>query len=347
MIRFPLKTIPVLLRFLLVSLCVALSSRELVAYAPGPKIALPGDSGWDYLATDAASRRLYVTHGDRVQVINLDTLAPEGEIAPLAGVHGVALAPDLGRGFISNGKSAVITVFDLKTLAILGSWPAGGKNPDAVLYDPATQRLCSFNGGSDNATVFEAATGKLAGTIALGGGPEFAASEGTGLVFVNVEDRDETVRFDARSLAITAHWPLAPARTPSALAFDPVHRRLFVGCRSQQLVVLNADTGAIVALLPIGKGVDAVSYIPAKGLVFASNGDGTLNVFRQTNADHYVAVETVQTAPGARTHTVDATTGRVFLSSAQYGPAPEAAPGKPRARPPIMPGSFKVLVFQP
>lgn len=342
-----MKIHPNLLRFLLISLGVALSPRASAGDASGTKIALQGDSGWDYLATDAAARRLYVTHGDRVQVVDLDTLGSVGEIAPLAGVHGVALAPELGQGFITNGKTAIITVFDLKTLAVLASWPANGKNPDAILYDSATRRLCSFNGGSDNATVFEAATGKLAGTIALGGAPEFAAGDGTGLVFVNIEDRDETVRFDARSLAITALWPLAPARTPSALAFDPVHRRLFVGCRSQQLVVLNADTGAIVALLPIGKGVDAVSYFPAKGLVFASNGDGTLNVFRQTDPDHYTALETVQTAPGARTHAVDVNTGRVFLSSAQYGPAPETAPGKPRARPPIVPGSFRVLVFQP
>jgi DNA-binding beta-propeller fold protein YncE len=335
------------LTMLRAALGLALAPAVFAGYAAGQKISLPGESGWDYLTADAGARRLYITHGDRVQVLNLDTFAVGGEIAPLAGVHGVAVAPDLGRGFISNGKTSVITVFDLRTLGILATWPAAGKKPDAILYEPVTKRVCSFNGGSDNATVFDAATGQLAGTVALGGAPEFAACDGTGLVFVNIEDKDETVRFDAHSLAVTAHWPLAPAHTPSALAFDAAHRRLFVGCRSQHLVVLNADTGAIVAQLPIGSGVDAVSYFPAKGLVFVSNSDGTLNIFHQTDADHYTAVETVATAPGARTHAVDDATGRVFLSSAHYLPAPPPTAGQPRPRPAIEPGSFKVLVFQP
>ena len=314
-------------------------------YSLQKKISLPGDGGWDYLTADAS--RIYLTHGDRVQVLNLDTLTPAGEIMPLAGVHGIALAPGLGRGFISNGKSAAITVFNLQTLAVLGEWPAGGKKPDAILFDPATQRVCSFNGGSDNVTVFDAASGKLAGTIALGGTPEFAASEGTGMIFVNLEDKDETVRFDARSLAITARWPLAPARGPSALAFDALHHRLFVGCRSQRLVVLNSDTGAIVASLPIGAGVDAASYLPAQSLVLVSNGDGTINIFHQTDADHYTAVETLVTLPGARTHTLESSTGRIFVPSAIYGPAPKTAPGQPRVRPAMVPGSFSILVYQP
>ena len=340
---FP-RFIPTLLRAALV---IALAPVAFAGYTAGKAVPLQGDSGWDYLASDGAARRLYVTHGDRVQVLDLDTFASVGEIAPLAGVHGVALAPELGRGFISNGKTSVITVFDLKTLAVIATWPAQGEKPDAILYDTATQRVFSFNGGSDNATVFEAATGKFVGAVALGGGPEFAASDDAGAIFVNIEDRDETVRFDARTLAVTAHWPLSPAHAPSALAFDPVHRRLFAGCRSQSLVVLNADTGAIVAQLPIGKGVDAASYSPAEGRVFVSNGDGTLNVFRQVDADHYTALETVPTAPGARTHAVDPKTGRVFLSSARYGPTPKTEPGQPRARAPIIAGSFQVLVFQP
>ena len=328
-------------------LVTGLTPPLLAGYTAAKPIALPGDSGWDYVTADANARRLYVTHGDRVQVLDLDTFAIVGEIAPLAGVHGVAVAPDLGRGFITNGKTSTLTVFDLKTLRILDTWPTVGKKPDAILYDAATKRVCSFNGGSDNATVFEAATGHLVGTVALGGGPEFVASDGTGQVFVNIEDNDETVRFDVRTLAITARWPLASAHGPSALAFDAVHHRLFIGCRSQQLVVLNADTGAVVALLPIGKGVDAVSYFPAKGLVFASNSDGTLNIFHETDADHYAVVETVTTVPGARTHAVDTATGRVFLGSAHYGPAPQVAPGQPRARAPIEPGSFRLLVFTP
>ena len=317
------------------------------AYTLDRKISLPGDSGWDYFTADSSARRLYATHGDRVQVLNLDTLASVGEIASLASVHGVALAPDLGRGFISNGKSATITVFDLKTLAVLATWPAGGVKPDAILYDAATHQVCSFNGGSDNVTIFDATTGKLAGTIALGGAPEFAASDGLGQVFVNIEDHDETVRFNTRTLAVTARWPLAPAQTPSALAYDSTHHRLFVGCRSQQLVVLDSDTGKVIAQLPIGSGVDAASYLPSRALVFVSNGDGTLNIFHQDDPDHYAAVETVHTAKGARTHAVDAGTGRVFLGSAQYVSAPLPASGQPRARPTLEPGSFRVLVLKP
>ncbi len=315
--------------------------------APGEKIPLPGNSGWDYLSVDSAARRLYVTHGDRVHVVNLDTDTAVGEIAPIDGAHGVALAPDLGRGFVSNGKTGFITVFDLKTLGILALWQTAGKKPDAVLYDPATRQLFSFNGESENATVFDAVTGGLAGTVKLGGGPEFAATDAAGHVFVNIEDNDETLRLDARSLAVTARWPLAPAHAPSALAIDRAHHRLFVGCRSQTLVVLNSDTGAIVATLPIGKGVDAATYDAVRGLVLVSNSDGTLNVFHQTDADHYTATETLATAPGARTHAVDPKTGRVFLASAQFEAAPPSAPGQPKVRPAIKPGSFGVLVLKP
>ncbi len=341
---FTRRFLPVLLGLVL---CTGFTSVSFAGYAAAREISLPGDGGWDYLAADAAARRLYITHGDRVQVLDLDTFALVGEIAPLSGIHGVAIAAELGRGFISNGKSATITVFDLKTLHVLATWPAGGKKPDAILYDAATKRVCSFNGGSDNVTVFDAATGQLLGTIALGGGPEFPAADDTGQVFVNIEDQNEIVRFDLHTLAVTAHWPLAPAEGPSAMAFDATHHRLFSGCRSQQLVVLNSDTGAVVARLPIGKGVDAASYLPAKGLVLVSNGDGTLNIVHQTDADHYTAVETVNTAPGARTHAVDDATGRVFLGSAHYLPAPAPAPGQPRPRPAIESGSFRVLVFQP
>ena len=204
-------------------------------------------------------------------MLDLDTLALVGEIGPGAGVHGVALAPELGRGFVSNGQDATITVFDLATRAILGRWPTGGKKPDAILYDPASRRLFSFNGETDNATAFDAATGRIVGSVALGGAPEFAVSDEAGGIYVNIEDRGETVRFDARTLAITARWPLAPAHTPTGLALDREHRRLFVGCRSQQLVVLQAETGAVIASLPArrarrGRGVVRLLAKPGVGL---------------------------------------------------------------------------------
>ena len=315
--------------------------------APASKIPLSGNGGWDYLAVDAPARRLYVTHGDRVQVVDLTTLQPAGEIGALNGVHGVAVAPELGRGFISDGKANAVVVFDLASLRVLARWPVTGEKPDAVLYERATRQVFAFNGESGNATVFDAATGRVNGTIALGGAPEFPASDGTGQVFVNLEDRAETVRLDARTRTVTQHWPLAPAQTPSALALDAAHHRLFAGCRSQQLVVLNAESGAVVAVLPIGRGVDAASYDAGRGLVYVSNSDGTLNVFRQVDADHYNAVRTIATAPGARTHAIDPVTGRIFVSSADYLPATPPPPGQTRARREIKPGTFGVLVFQP
>jgi DNA-binding beta-propeller fold protein YncE len=336
-----------LLPFLAAVLGISVTTTAFASPSTMEKISLPGNSGWDYLSVDSDARRLYVTHGDRVNVLNLDTDTAAGEIAPIAGAHGVALAPELGRGFISNGKTGFITVFDLKTLGILAQWQTAGSKPDAVLYDPATRQLFSFNGESENATVFEAATGRIVGTVKLGGAPEFATTDAAGHIFVNIEDGGETVRLDARSLAVTARWPLAPASTPSALAIDRGHHRLFSGCRSQTLVVLDSDTGAIVATLPIGKGVDAASYDPVRALVRVSNGDGTLNVFHQVDADHYVPVETLATATGARTHAVDPKTGRVFLASAEFEAAPPATPGQPRPRPAIKPGSFGVLVLRP
>ena len=312
-----------------------------------PRVPLPGNGGWDYLTADAAARRLYVTHQDRVHVLDLDTLALLGEIGAGAGVHGVALAPELGRGFVSNGLDATITVFDLATRAILGRWPTGGRKPDAILYDAASRRLFSFNGETDNATAFDAATGRIVGTVALGGAPEFAVTDEAGGIYVNIEDRGETLRFDARTLAVTARWPLAPAHTPTGLALDREHHRLFVGCRSQQLVVLQADTGAVIASLPIGRGVDAVSYDSSRNQVWVSNADGTLNAFHQAGPDRYEPLRTVATASGARTHALDAKTGRIFLATAEYLPTPPAAPGQPRVRPAIKPGTFGVLIVQP
>ncbi|HTT55533.1 MAG TPA: hypothetical protein VMF63_00365 [Opitutaceae bacterium] len=316
-------------------------------YRLAGRIALPGNGSWDYLTADPAARRLYVTHGTCVHVLDLDTQKPVGEIAPTPGVHGVALAPELGRGFTSNGAEATVTVFDLKTLGRVGILRVNGTKPDAILYDPFTRRVFTFNGDSDNSSAFDAVTGEALGTIELGGGPEFAVSDGAGHCFVNLEEEAEVVRFDPKKLEITARWPLAPGATATALALDAGNHRLFAGCRSRVLVILDADTGAHIAELPIGGVVDAVALDTLRRRAFVACGEGVVNVIGWTDPAHYSVLATIPTRPGAKTLGYDAKTGRLYLSVADFGPAPAAAPGQPNPRPPILPGSFGLLVVEP
>jgi DNA-binding beta-propeller fold protein YncE len=302
-------------------------------------IPVPGDGGWDYLAVDEAARRVYVSHATQVEVLDADSGEVKGMIPDTAGVHGIALAPDLGRGFTSNGRSNSVTIFDLKTLKKLGEAKTG-KNPDSILYDPATRQVFAFNGGSASATVIDGAKGTVAGTIELGGRPEFAVSDGKGLVFVNIEDKDELVKIDARERKVLDRWPLAPGKTPASLAFDGRNRRLFVGCRNKQLAVVNADSGKVITTLPVGARVDATAYDAEAGLVFSACGDGTVTVVRQDGPDKYRVVETIKTRPGSKTLALDAKTHRLFIPAVTYKPA-----AGPKARPSIVPGSFVVLVY--
>ena len=301
-------------------------------------IPVPGDGGWDYVCVDAAARRVYVSHATRVEVLDADSGELKGQIPDTAGVHGIALAPDVGRGFTSNGRANTVTVFDLKTLKPLGTVPTA-KNPDCIIYDPTTHRVFAFNGGSASATAIDAAEGKAVGTLDLGGQPEFAAADGAGHVFVNLEDKGEVLKLDARGLKVLERWPIAPARAPVSLAIDAPNHRLFVGCRSKVLLVLNADDGKVVASVPIGERVDASAFDPETKLVFSSCGDGTVAVVRQESPDRYTAVETVKTRPGSKTMGLDPKTHRLFLPAAEYR---AAAPG---TRPAMVPGSFAVLVF--
>src|SRR5579863_7747670 len=241
------------------------------------KIPIPGQGSWDYLTVDEAARRLYVSHGTQVEVLDVDSGAIVGKIANTPGVHGIAIAPELGRGFVSNGQSSTVTIFDLKTLNTI-SEVATGKKPDAIIYDPATSRVFAFNGGSDSATVIEAKDGKVAGTIDLGGGPEFAAADGKGFVFDNLEDENLVLKINSRELKVEQRWPTAPCASPSSMAMDRANRRLFVGCRSKVMAVLDADTGKVVTTLPIGDHVDATAFDPETRLIFNSNGEGTVTV---------------------------------------------------------------------
>jgi hypothetical protein len=300
-------------------------------------IAVGGDEGWDYLAADSALRRIYVSHGSHVAVLDADSNAVVGDIPDTLGVHGIAIASDAGRGFTSNGRANTVTIFDLKTLKTLGVVKAG-TNPDAIIYDPATKRVFTMNGRSQDTTAINAADGSVVGTLALGGKPEFAVADGKGTIFVNIEDKSELVQFDAQKLVVLNRWPLAPCEEPSGLAGDLKSRRLFAGCGNKLMAVINADTGKVVATVPIGEGVDANAFDPGTNLAFASTGDGHVTVAHEDSPDKYTVVATVPTKRSARTMTLDLKTHALFLSAADFDPP---APGERRGK--MKPSSFVVL----
>ncbi len=309
-------------------------------------IPIPGEGGWDYLIADSDNRRLYVSHGTEVDVLNLDTDAMVGKIPNTNGVHGIALADDLGRGFISDGRDNQVTIFDLKTLATVSTVKAG-TNPDGILYDPFSKRVFAFNGRSKDMTAIDAATGNVAGTTALGGKPEFPATDGSGNVYVNIEDTSELVRFDPKTLQIKNRWPLGPqCDSPSGLAIDPANRRLFPVCENKVMAIVDADSGKVITTVPTGAGTDAAAFDPGTKLVFAPNGrDATLTVIQQQSADQYSVLENAKTQVGARTMALDLRTHKIYLSDAQFGPAPAATADNPRPRPKMVPGTFKLLVM--
>lgn len=319
-------------------------AKSVAGYHLLKRIEIGGEGGWDYLTVDGAARRLYVSHATRVVVIDIDKGAVVGEIPSTNGVHGIAIAPELGRGFTSNGRDNTSTIFDLKTLNVLGQVKTG-TNPDAIIYDPATRRVFAFNGRSADATAIDAAAGTVAGTIALGGKPEFAAADGRGMVYVNIEDKSEVVAIDSKKLTVKARWPLAPGQEPSGMAMDRQTRRLFIGCANKKMIVMNADNGRVVADLPIGDGVDGTTFDPETKLAFSSNGEGTLTVVHEDSADKFAVVENAPTQRGARTLALDPKTHAVFLATAQFGPPPAATPERPHPRPSMVPGSFVILVF--
>jgi hypothetical protein len=307
-------------------------------YKPG------GEGGWDYLTTDSDARRLYMSRGTHVMVLDADSGKTVGDIADTPGVHGIALAPDLGRGFTSNGREGTVSIFDIKTLAT-SSKVKVGDNPDAILYDPATKRVFTFNGRSQDSTAIDGATGKVLGTIKLDGKPEFAASDAKGEIFVNIEDKSELVAIDPNKLEIKARWPLAPCTEPSGLSIDRKNRRLFVGCDNKMMAVVDADSGKVLATPAIGGGVDATTFDDGAGLAFASCGeDGVLTVVKEESASKFSVAETVPTQKGARTLALDAKTHNVFVVTAQFGQRPAPTADNPHPRPPMVPDSFVVLV---
>jgi len=307
-------------------------------YHVSKTIPVGGEGFWDYIAVDADARRIYVSHGTHVVVLDADTQAVVGDIPDTQGVHGIAIASGAGRGFVSNGRANNITMFDVKTLKTLGTIPAG-TNPDAIIYDPATKRVFAMNGRSGDITAIDPSDGKVAGTISVGGKLEFAAADGRGTLFVNVEDKSELVHIDAEKLTVLHRWPLAPCTEPSGLAMDTKTRRLFVGCDNKMMAIVNADTGKIVTTLPTGEGTDASGFDPATGFAFTSNGEGTLTVVHEDSPDKFSVVENVPTKKSARTMALDPKTHNIFLPAADFEPL--AAGEK---RPKMKPNSFVVLM---
>jgi DNA-binding beta-propeller fold protein YncE len=307
-------------------------------------VKLGGEGFWDYLEFDSPTRRLFISRGDKVVVLDVDSEKVVGEIPDTTGVHGIALAPDLGKGFTSNGGAGTVTIFDLKTLQVLGTAKAG-TNPDAIVYDPATQRVFTMNGRSGDSTAIDAKSGEVVGTIPLDGKPEFTVADGAGHIYANLENKSEELQIDSKSLTITARWPLAPGESPSGLAIDAKNRRLFAGCHNKMLAILDADTGKVIATPPIGLGVDADRFDPGTGFAFASTGSGVLSVIHEDSPDKFSFVEDVPTQTGARTMALDPKTHEVFLVTAQFAPPPAPTPDNPHPRGGMVPDSFVVLVF--
>jgi len=302
-----------------------------------------GEGWWDYLTADSDARRVYISRGTHVMVLDADSGKTVGDIPDTPGVHGIALAPELGRGFTSNGREGTVSIFDIKTLATISKVKVGD-NPDAILYDPATKRIFTFNGRSQDSTAIDAASGKVLGTIKLDGKPEFAASDGKGEIFVNIEDKSELTAIDPNKLEVKATWPLAPCTSPSGLSMDQKNRRLYAVCDDKISVVVNADTGKVVATPAISDGPDASAFDPETNTFFASCGEGFLSVIHEDSPDKYTVLENVPTKRGARTMAVDTKTHNIFVVTADFGPRPAATADNPHPRPPMLPDSFVVLL---
>jgi DNA-binding beta-propeller fold protein YncE len=349
-------TLGVVASFAVVSTFVAreIAAGQVAAPAPAPKgegfhlvntWKLGGEGGWDYLSVDGDAKRVYVSRATHVMVVDAEKGTVAGDIPDTQGVHGIAIAADVGRGFTSNGRSDDVTIFELKSLKVIGHAKTG-KGPDAILYDPASKRVFAFDGHGGDATAIDAASGEVAGTIPLGGKPEFGVADGEGKVFVNLEDKSEIVAIDSKKLAVLNHWSIKPGEEPSGLALDLKHRLLFSGCGNQKMAIVNADSGAVITTLPIGRGVDACAFDPATGNAFASCGDGTMTVIHEDAPDKFSVVENVATKRGARTMALDPKSHLCYLAAADYEAAPAGGgDAQQRRRPAMVKDSFTLLVF--
>jgi DNA-binding beta-propeller fold protein YncE len=330
--------LPALLLLSLIGLRVGAEAAD-DGYRILKKIPVGGEGGWDYLTMDADAHRLYVSRSTRVQVVDVEEGKVVGEVAKTPGVHGVALVPKHKRGFTSNGGDNTATVFDLETLREITRTKVGNR-PDAILYDPASDRVFTFNAGSKDATALAGADGKVAGTVELGGRPESGVADEKGMIYVNIVDKSEVVAIDSQKLQVKERWGLETAQGPMGIAMDRAKRRVFVTCRNEKMVVLNADTGKVVATLPIGKGTDACTFDPGTARAFSSNGDGTLTVVEQQEADQYRVAANVPTQRGSRTMALDTKTHNILLAAVRFKEQAAGAKGRPTPEP----DSFTILV---
>ncbi|TSA28724.1 MAG: YncE family protein [Bacteroidetes bacterium] len=337
--------------FLLLSILASTSS----SFAQGPssqyrianKIHLEGDGGWDYLTMDVPTSRLFISHGNMVQVLDVPGKTVIGTIPDTKGVHGIAIARDLNKGFISNGRDTSVTVFDLTSLEVLAKVKVTGNNPDAILYDPFSGHVFTYNGRSSNATVVDARTNEVVGTIELPGKPEFSVTDGKGRVYVNIEDKSLVCLIDPVILKVEKSWSVSPGEEPSGLALDSRDHRLFSVCGNQLMVVLDADNGEVISTLEIGDRVDGVAYDPELKRIYSSNGDGTLTVVQEEDKNTFRVIENFPTQQGARTIYLNPKTHRIYLPVAEYEPVPDATPENPRPRPSAKPGTFTILEIEP
>ncbi len=341
------KTPLVFILLMLINVSTAFTQVAKSGYRISNRIHLEGEGGWDYMSMDDATSRLYISHSTIVQVLDVNGKKVVGTIPDTKGVHGIALARDLNKGFISNGKDTSVTVFDLKTIQVITKIKVTGNNPDAILYDSFTHRVFTFNGKSSNSTVIDANTNKVIGTIDLGGKPEFSVCDGRGKVFVNFEDKAQVCLINPTTLKVEKTWPVAPGEGPSGLAIDIEGHRLFSVCGNKLMIVLNADNGNVIAKLDIGDRVDAVVYDPGLKRIYSSNGEGTMTVVQEVNKDTYKVLENFPTQKGAKTIALNQKTHRIYLSTADFEAAPAPTTENPRPRPAVKPNTFTILEVEP
>ncbi len=327
--------------------CVFLIAIAALAAAPSykivSKIKVGGEGGWDYVFVDSAAHRLYASHATKAVVIDTAAEKIVGEIPDTPGIHGIAVAAEFNRGFTSNGREGMVTVFDLKTLAVISKIDVKGRNPDSIVYEPVTKRVFTFNGASKDATSIDAKTGNVLATFPMGGKPEFSQADGKGHIYINNEDTAEIYEVDAAKNAVTKHYSIAPCESPSGLAIDTAKRRLFSVCENKIMVISEPDSGKVIGNVPIGAGADGAAF--DKGYAYSPNGqDGNMTVVGETSPGKFEAVATVETQRGARTIGLDRATHKIYLPTAEFGPVEPGKDGK-KGRPSIIPGSFLVLVL--
>ncbi len=334
------------IRVLVLTLALAapLSAVSGSSYRITHTYTLGGDGGWDYIIPDPPNHRLFIARQNRVMVVDEDKGTLLGEVTGVNGAHGTAVVDATGHGFATSGQDASVVMFDLKTLKALRRIPAA-EDADAIIYDPASNRVFSFNGDAHSATVIDPQAGDLLTNIALGGKPEYGVSAGDGKVYVNLTDTSEVVEIDAKAATILRRWSTAPCKQPVAMAIDTSQHRLFSGCRSGVMAVSDYQAGKVTSTVPIGTGVDGAGFDPASDDAFASNGEGTLTVIHRDGPDQYRIAATLPTAPGSRNMGLDLTNHRIFVVSAKFGPVPADVAGS-RRRGPVLPGSFSVMVIE-